>query len=176
VLPVLRSFSSLPPETYSGRRCGCAPIPSGAEDIRNVHDATRLGWRRRLAEDHPASFRVLSARAAAFFEQDASPAGRIEWIYHLLSADPERGANALQNLVEAEPNNTSWRRDLAVAHGKMGDILKAQGDLEAAQTAYGEYLGISRRLAEADPSDEGWQRDLAVAHSRVGNIFKARQA
>src|SRR5277367_2292745 len=37
-------------------------FPSRTRDLRNVHDATRLGWRRRLSEDKPASFRALSAR------------------------------------------------------------------------------------------------------------------
>src|SRR5258707_11412988 len=56
----------------------------------------------------------------------------------------------------------------------VGDVLKAQGKLEAAQAAFGEYLAISRRLAEQDPSNAGWQRDLALAHSKVGDVLKTQ--
>ncbi len=39
----------------------------GAGHLHNVHEATRLGWRKRLAAEQPARFRELSARAAACF-------------------------------------------------------------------------------------------------------------
>ena len=41
------------------------------------------------------------------FAGDMRSMGRIEWIYHLLVADPERGATELENL------NRSW---VSVAH------------------------------------------------------------
>jgi hypothetical protein len=49
-------------------------------------------------------------------------------------------------------------------------MLQAQGKLEAAQAAYGEYLSISRRLAEQDSSNDGWQRGLALACIRPARI------
>ncbi|HMO66405.1 MAG TPA: hypothetical protein PKE47_14465, partial [Verrucomicrobiota bacterium] len=73
----------------------------GRHETRNVHEATRLGWRRRLFREDSGRFRALSARAAEAFAADASPAGRIEWIYHLLAADPELGATRLEELDRA---------------------------------------------------------------------------
>jgi tetratricopeptide (TPR) repeat protein len=52
----------------------------------------------------------------------------------------------------------------------VGDVLQAQGKLEAAQAAFAEYLAISRRLAEQDPSNAGWQRGLALACLRIARI------
>ena len=209
-------------------------FPSRDGEVWNVHDATRLGWRRRLLKDQPAWFRALSARAAAFFQKSASPAERIEWIYHFLSADPERAADALQDLdrvwnmmghledrqalaltldeleasglvsgkarvevllciAEARSSreetarlgaaartvlelarSINYQSGLARACSLNGDVLEAQGKLEAAQAAFGEYLAISQRLAEQDPSNAGWQRELAVAHSRVGDVLEAQ--
>jgi tetratricopeptide (TPR) repeat protein len=212
-------------------------FPSRAGDAWNVDNATRLGWRRRLAAKHPRSWRALSARAAAIFDQDASPAGRIEWIYHLLSADSDHGAVALEDLNREWASNArpedyqaltltlgeleesalvsgkvrvevliciaksnSSRGETArlaaaahTAHTALGlarsidhqpglarayclsaDVYEAQGKLEAAEAAYGEYLAISRRLAETHPSNAGWQHDLAVAHSKVGGIYEAQ--
>jgi tetratricopeptide (TPR) repeat protein len=209
-------------------------FPARGETALNVHEAARLALRRRLAETATERFRTLSSNACRHFAHDLSPAGRIEWIFHLLSADPERGASELEALYRdwrgrARPEDRdalavalkelegsglvrgrarawtllviAWTRaargesaqltDVAKealqlaqaaadssaeadAQCLLGDVLQAQGQLEAAQAAYGEYLAISRRLAEQDPSNAGWQRDLAVAHSQVGGVLQAR--
>jgi tetratricopeptide (TPR) repeat protein len=68
------------------------------EDLRNVHESTRLGWRKQLAQKMPERFRALSAAAAAWFAEDLTPAGRIDWIYHLLCSDSDRGASELESI------------------------------------------------------------------------------
>src|SRR5688572_21021419 len=60
-------------------------------EFRNLHDATRIGWRRHLARSAPKRLRSLSLRAAACFET-ADPADRVERIYHLLCGEPDLGA------------------------------------------------------------------------------------
>jgi tetratricopeptide (TPR) repeat protein len=79
-----------------------------------------------------------------------------------------------RRLVEQDPSNTGWQRELAVTHNRMGGVLQAQGKLDEAQAAFAEGLAINRRLAEQDPSNAGWQRGLAVAHNRVGGVLKAQ--
>ncbi|MGH8566546.1 MAG: hypothetical protein ACREXU_00645 [Gammaproteobacteria bacterium] len=203
-------------------------------DLRNIHEATRLGWRKKLADETPAHFHSLSVRAAEGFADDPTPAGRIEWIYHLLSGDPDLGATELEKLnrdwsSSARPQERNalaaalreieetglvasrarawillviaWARvergettqlggtaakalqlaraaedrpAEAEAQCPLGNLRQAQGNLEEAQAALGEYLSISRRLAEQDPSNAGWQRELAVAHSRVGDVLQAQ--
>ena len=64
----------------------------------NVHEASRLALRKRMAIDEEARFRTLSVRAAAQFAEDPSPAGRVEWVYHLLCGDPKYGAAELESL------------------------------------------------------------------------------
>ena len=59
-------------------------------------------------------------------------------------------------------------------HGRVGEVLQAQGKLEEAQAAFAEYLAISRRLAKRDRNNPGWQRDLALAHGRVGEVLRAQ--
>jgi ATP/maltotriose-dependent transcriptional regulator MalT len=207
----------------------------GEAELFNVHEATRLGWRRQMARENQDRFRSLSLRAAEWFAEDLTLNGRIEYIYHLLSGDPERGADEFEVLdrkwkaagahpedfyalaaVLRELEETSlvqgraraatllaigWARhmrgetarlaDLAKealrlanesadlrmesdAQCLVGDVHQAQGQLKAAEAAFGEYLTISRRLAEQDPSNAGWQRELAVAHSRVGGVLEAQ--
>jgi len=218
----LKSFPFV--ECYSGK--GDGP--------RNLHEATRLGWRKKLAEARPDRFRELSRQAAACFADAPSPAARIEWIYHRLCGNPELGATELENLDRdwsnwARPEDRyalastlrelvdsglvagramvwcqlvmAWARcergeaaQLAAmaaniltlarinsdhaaqsdAHSLYGDVMQAQGKLEAAQAAFAEALSIRRHLAEQNPSNAGWQRELAVAHSRVGDVLEAQ--
>src|SRR5262249_59691132 len=67
-----------------------------------------------------------------------------------------------------------WRRDLAVSYNKIGDVLKAQGNLAEALKSFRESLGIRERLAKADPDSADGQRDLSVYHERVGDVLKAQ--
>jgi hypothetical protein len=67
-------------------------------ELFNVHEATRLGWRRQMAHENPNRFRRLSSRAAECFADDRTPTGRIEYVYHLLCDDPEWGAGELVEL------------------------------------------------------------------------------
>jgi Flp pilus assembly protein TadD len=68
---------------------------------------------------------------------------------------PECLAITGRRLAEHDPNNAGWQRELAVAHNRVGGVLKAQGKLGEAQAAFAEALAISRRLAEQDPSNAG---------------------
>ena len=87
----------------------------------NVHEAARLALRKAMAADAGERFRALNGRAAARFAEDFTPTGRIEWLYHLLCADPERGA------AECEALDRKWsgashpedRYALALALGEL---------------------------------------------------------
>lgn len=72
--------------------------PVHGEGAVRVQEATRRVLRRIMATVEPGRFRALSLRAAAHFQDDSSPAARIEWVFHLLCGDPERGADALEKL------------------------------------------------------------------------------
>jgi tetratricopeptide (TPR) repeat protein len=80
----------------------------------------------------------------------------------------------LHRLASADPGNAGWQRDLSVSHNKIGDVLSAQGDLNAALGAYRASLAIAERLASADPGNAGWQRDLSVSQERTGDVLRAQ--
>ena len=75
-----------------------------------------------------------------------------------------------ERLAAADPSNAGWQRDLSVSHNKIGDVLRAQGDLAGALKAYRESLAVAERLAAADPSNAGWQRDLFVIYWRMADM------
>ena len=76
----------------------------------------------------------------------------------------------LLRTAAADPSNAGWQRDLSVSHNKVGDVLRAQGDLAGALQAYRESLAVRARLAAADPSNAGWQRDVVVSYWKLADI------
>ena len=73
-------------------------FPLQGKNASNIHDATRFGWRARLARDQPNLWRQLSAEAAEWFAGRDEISSRIEHAYHLLCADPVCGARHLEEL------------------------------------------------------------------------------
>jgi tetratricopeptide (TPR) repeat protein len=285
---ILSALLGFPPEESAAHLARLRALrvvesfPARGTRAVNVHEAARLAIRKGMATQVQDRFRKFSAQATSHFAPDLSPSGRIEWIFHLLCGDPERGATELEKLdrewggsarpedrsalaaalgelesdglvqgrarvwtllsmawtrvsraesaqlaplaeeilrlaqtvgdlgaeadaqclcgdvleaqgklaqaraafgeslgisrllVEQDPGNAGWQRELAATHSKVGDVLQAQGNLAEAQAAFGEDLRISRRLAEQDPDNAGWQRDLAVAHSKMGGVLEAQ--
>jgi tetratricopeptide (TPR) repeat protein len=60
----------------------------------NVHEATRLAVRARLAREQQDRFRRLSSRAAAFFQGEGSELV-VERLFHQLVAEPDLGTDEL---------------------------------------------------------------------------------
>jgi hypothetical protein len=105
------------------------PFLARSESAVNVHEPTRLSLRKWLAEAQPTRFRTLSQRASVHFEADSTPAGRIEWIYHLLCGDPERGAAELESL-ERNWGSSAGLQDryaLSAALHELEDTRLVQG-------------------------------------------------
>jgi tetratricopeptide (TPR) repeat protein len=76
-----------------------------------------------------------------------------------------------ERLAKADPGNAGWQRDLSVSQEKIGDVLRAQGNLPAALDAFNASLAIRERLAKADPGNAGWQRDLSVSQDKIGDVL-----
>ena len=82
----------------------------------------------------------------------------------------EAARETLERLAASDPSNAGWQRDLSVSQEKIGDVLRAQGDLAGGLRAYRESLAVRERLAASDPSNAGWQRDLVVSYWKMADI------
>jgi tetratricopeptide (TPR) repeat protein len=71
--------------------------PFPARQGYNVHEATRLGLRRRLFAENPERFREIAARAVAAFN-GSTVHEEIERAYHLLAAEPAKAGPMIQDL------------------------------------------------------------------------------
>ena len=119
------------------------PFPARGADAGKVQGSSRLAIRRMLAKAQPERFRELSAQAASVFEADTRPAGRIEWLYHLLAADPERGVTELQALSRA------WWS--TIRHEELAALTAMLVELDDARLLHGTAM-IQARLIVT------WQR------------------
>lgn len=78
-------------------------------------------------------------------------------------------------LLQRDPHQDQWQRDLSVSHERMGDLLLRQGNFAGALAAYEASLAIRAELAEKQPRHAGWQRDLACALGKLA-AFSCREA
>ena len=63
---------------------------------------------------------------------------------------------------------------IATAEIKIGDILKAQGDLVQALKSYQDGLAVANRVAKADPKNAEWQQNITLIYLKVGEVFMAQ--
>jgi tetratricopeptide (TPR) repeat protein len=82
------------------------------------------------------------------------------------------GAGILRKLAEEEPDNAGRQYDLAVANDKIGGVLEAQGNLNAALNAYRQGLATVERLARTGAPEQAWLRHLSWANQQVGKILE----
>jgi tetratricopeptide (TPR) repeat protein len=83
----------------------------------------------------------------------------------------ETAMQSLVRLVQIDPANTEWQRDLSVSHNKIGDVLVSQGDGPGALAAYQAGLTTAEGLEKRDPANTQWQRVLSASKIRIGDVL-----
>ena len=161
---LLRKLGEL---TYA-MRDRLAKIPGGMDAVEDIYlDNIRL-------------FQELSA---AFGETQAS--AREQASNYMLLGDlwftrgdlaraRESYANALpkyQLLLQNDPGNPNWQRDLSIYYERIGKLQMADGDRAGALTAYRTGLAIAERMAKTLPKNVDWQRALSVFHEKIGDVL-----
>ena len=94
----------------------------------NVHEVTRLALRDQLRrEGRLAGLSAGALRAFPAPGTDSPPSYNIEHLYHLLSAEPETGAEALENIYQLWKNKALWTPllDLAAMLDELLPYLEA---------------------------------------------------
>jgi len=86
----------------------------------------------------------------------------------------ESAFQIIQELVHQDPGNSGWQRNLSISYDRLGNVLKAQGDLSGAKNWYENALEIREKLAALNTGSDG-QRDLLVSFSNLGDILLAQR-
>ena len=80
----------------------------------------------------------------------------------------------MQELTARDPDNAGWRRDLGVAHNRVGLVLRAQGELQKALAEYETYKRIMQELTARDRDNGDWRRELSISYTNVGAVLEAQ--
>lgn len=86
-------------------------------------------------------------------------------------AEAQREVRAL---LERDPDNAGFRRDLSVTCDRIGDMHVEKGEFDAALESYRQSLEIAEALAKRDPENPVWQHDLSVTYDRIGDILERK--
>jgi tetratricopeptide (TPR) repeat protein len=83
-----------------------------------------------------------------------------------------------QQLVEQDPSNTQFKRDLSVSHNKLGDSYQRQGDTKDALAQYQAATVIREKLLNNNQPQTGYDliyslKRLGQTYSQVGNYTSA---
>jgi len=136
-------------------------------------DAANSDWQRGLAI---ANERLGNAQLAlADAHEKTGDTGSTSFLRGSARRAYEDDRRIAASLVEKDASNTTFRRDLAISEGKVGDALFAQMDLNGALERYREYNRLASELVSDDPANADWQRDLAVSYQRIADTLAARK-
>ena len=86
------------------------------------------------------------------------------------SPPPRRRLAIARRLLEQDPGNTEWLRDVAIGLERLGGLKLSAGDTAGALAAYDEGLAIRRRLSRIDQGNTLWQRDVAIGLGEIGDV------
>ncbi len=75
-----------------------------------------------------------------------------------------------QELADADPGNTVYRRDLSISYERLADLARDSGDPARARHLYERSLTIRQQLADADPGNTVYRRDLSISYERLADL------
>lgn len=123
-----------------------------------------------LLASAPDDLATLRLRGAAYLEFATTYANIGDTGRQRLAA--EAGRDIFLRLTKSNPDHQGWQRDLSISQERLGDALRAQGNLGAAREAYQSSLAVRARFTTGNPNNALWQRDLSVIQQRLGDVFR----
>ena len=76
-----------------------------------------------------------------------------------------------QEIVDRDPSNTFYRRQLAVELGNVGNTMLEMNDKAGALDSFRQALAIYESMVAADPNDADIRKNSAVGYRNVGTAL-----
>jgi tetratricopeptide (TPR) repeat protein len=124
---------------------------------RAMADPANVGLQRDVFKTHESIGNVR-------LEQGQLEAARIAFETALTIAGP----------LATDRTDGLAQRELSVLNNRLGDVLEAQGRLDAALVQYRKAQDARRALAAADPTNAQAQRDLLLSQERVADVLRTQ--
>ena len=78
-----------------------------------------------------------------------------------------------QRKHEAEPGNTTYRRDLSISYQRLADLAAEAGRSGDAEDLYRQYQAVAQELTELEPGNTTYRRDLSISYKRLADLARA---
>ncbi len=143
--------------THAARR-QLADIPE-AEPVREHLLRDAIAFYEQLAADNEGDSKLREELSWALTRMAESKLSRgdLEEARKLV----EQRINQLTSLLESDPHNSGYLRELARSWSSLGRIWRRLGQLSPADEAFGRAILILRSQAEREPDNTDCRRDLA---------------
>jgi serine/threonine protein kinase/tetratricopeptide (TPR) repeat protein len=139
------------------------------EEVQRGFLLKALRFFEEFARDHRDDVRARFQAARA--------ARRVGDIRHKLGestqalAAYDQALTALRQLTRADPDEPSYREELAHGHSNRGNLLRDTGRLQEAQAAYQQAHALFTRLAEESPDNQAYREGLAGTENNRGMVL-----
>jgi tetratricopeptide (TPR) repeat protein len=87
----------------------------------------------------------------------------------------ERSRELRAELVQSDPRNVQWSRDLAIALLRLGDLAGREKDEPGARQMFQAAVELQQRLVDGDPKNERRQMELMRMLAGAGQAAKAAE-
>lgn len=145
----------------------------------SLKDGTRgLELTRVYSASHPddRTARYALAEADSMVGTSEATLGRLSDAlghYHQTVAQMEQ-------LVQADPTNVTFQRELMIAWGHVGDVLgnpnlESLGDTAGSISAFQHTVDLARHLYEQDQADQRANADYGIALSRLATVIPEKE-
>ncbi len=131
--------------------------------------AVQEGVVERLRQTKPASPEILRLQAAALARRGDMRLAATRALPQA-SEDYAQARAILTDLLASDSARTDVKRDLSLAHERVGDAFLQANDIKAAQDAFVACLALRRELVARNQANAEWQRDLSGALERVAGV------
>jgi serine/threonine protein kinase/tetratricopeptide (TPR) repeat protein len=136
--------------------------------LRAARDRLRAA-RDRAARNAALALRAVDEMLTEVAEEDLATEPRMEEKRLRLL---EKARARYRELLLDQSDDPDIRRQTALGHFRVGQILRLLGRYDEAEAAYGEAIALLGPMADAHPEQPELRRHLADAHNYRGEVFR----
>jgi hypothetical protein len=125
---------------------------------------TAVGALVTKTDDDPEARRI---QAAMYVEFSSTYLARGNAALAVASA--KKGCNIFRALAAAEPSNDEIQSNVGLSLQRLGEALRASGDIKGGLTADRDSLEIARALASKEPGNRQFRTDVVLALWRLAS-------